>query len=154
MPSAYSPSASPALAPKSLPQFRGQLCGAVAQRHGEGVLRGGSGAAIDHHGGAAESSMRMMESAVPAGLLRPIMAQFTDGYRTDGYRFEPDFLLADGDRVVVQARGYGTTAHGPYHQTYCFVFRLAGGRITEVIEHCDTALVERVLRPVTGSPAR
>ncbi|WP_327139090.1 nuclear transport factor 2 family protein [Nocardia sp. NBC_01327] len=86
-------------------------------------------------------------SEVLSGLLRPIMAQF-DG----GYRFETDFLLADGDRVVVQARGYGVTAHGPYHQTYCFVFRLAGGRITEVIEHCDTALVERVLQPVT--PAR
>jgi uncharacterized protein len=35
-----------------------------------------------------------------------------------------------------------------YRQTYCFVFRVADGRITEVVEHCDTALVERVLTPL------
>ncbi|NUS66210.1 MAG: hypothetical protein HOQ46_21490, partial [Saccharothrix sp.] len=33
------------------------------------------------------------------------------------------------------------------------VFRVAGGRLTEVVEHCDTALVERVLeRPAAGHP--
>jgi uncharacterized protein len=80
------------------------------------------------------------------GMLRPLMAQYSDGYRA-----EADFILADGDRVVVQARGYATTKRGDaYHQTYCFIFRVADGRITEVIEHCDTALVERVLDP----PAR
>lgn len=75
-------------------------------------------------------------------LLRPLMAQFDD----DGYRLAADYVLADGDRVVVQARGHGTTRRGqPYHQTYCFVFRVRDGRLTEVIEHCDTALVERAL---------
>jgi uncharacterized protein len=76
------------------------------------------------------------------GLLRPLMAQFAD------YRSEAELVVADGDRVVVQARGYGTTKRGePYHQTYCFIFRVADGRLTEVVEHCDTALVERVLDP-------
>jgi ketosteroid isomerase-like protein len=75
------------------------------------------------------------------GLLRPLMAQFAGDYRS-----EPDLVLADADRVVVQARGYATTKRGePYHQTYCFIFRVADGRLTEVVEHCDTALVERVL---------
>jgi uncharacterized protein len=74
----------------------------------------------------------------------PVMAQL-DG----SYRIEPDIILADGDRVVVQARGHGTTKRGDaYDQTYCFILRLADGRITEVIEHCDTALAERVLDPV------
>ena len=74
------------------------------------------------------------------GLLRPLMAQFTD------YRCEADLVLADGDRVVVQARGHGTTTSGEqYEQTYCFILRMADGKITELIEHCDTALVERVL---------
>ncbi|MGP3955910.1 nuclear transport factor 2 family protein [Nonomuraea sp. 3N208] len=73
-------------------------------------------------------------------LLRPLMAQLT------GYRSEADLILAEGDRVVVQARGYATTKRGePYHQTYCYIFRVADGQITEVVEHCDTALVERVL---------
>ncbi|MDP4505729.1 nuclear transport factor 2 family protein [Nonomuraea sp. NBC_00507] len=74
------------------------------------------------------------------GLLRPLMAQLTD------YRSEADLILAEGDRVVVQARGYATTKRGePYHQTYCYIFRVVDGQITEVVEHCDTALVERVL---------
>jgi ketosteroid isomerase-like protein len=75
------------------------------------------------------------------GLLRPLMKQFTGGYRS-----EADLILADADRVVVQARGYATTTRGePYHQTYCYIFRILDGRLIEVIEHCDTALVERVL---------
>jgi len=74
------------------------------------------------------------------GLLRPLMAQFID------YRSEADLILAEGDRVVVQARGYATTTRGePYHQTYCYIFRVADGQLTEVVEHCDAALVERVL---------
>ena len=35
-----------------------------------------------------------------------------------------------------------------YNQTYCYVFRVREGRIVEVVEHCDTALVDRVLEPV------
>jgi uncharacterized protein len=80
---------------------------------------------------------------IVAGLLQPLMAQF------ESYRSEADLILADGDRVVVQARGYATTTRGErYHQTYCFVYRVAGGRLAEIVEHCDTALVERVLDPV------
>ncbi|MBB5917236.1 hypothetical protein BJY24_006148 [Nocardia transvalensis] len=84
------------------------------------------------------------KNVVVQNLLRPLTTQFADGYRS-----EADLVLADGDRVVAQVRGYATTTRGePYHQTYCFLFRIAGGRITEVIEHCDTALVERVLEPL------
>ncbi|MFI6775375.1 nuclear transport factor 2 family protein [Nocardia sp. NPDC050412] len=78
-------------------------------------------------------------------LLRPLMAQFTE------YRSAADFVIAEDDRVVAQVRGHGITAGGePYEQTYCFIFRIANGRLTEVIEHCDTALVERVLQRVGG----
>ena len=80
------------------------------------------------------------------GLLRPLMAQFPGGYRC-----EAEFVLAEGDRVVVQAHGRATTARGDaYDQTYLFIFRIRNGQITEVVEHCDTALVERVL----GAPPR
>ena len=75
-------------------------------------------------------------------LLRPLRDQFTE------YRSEADLILADGDRVVVQATAVATTTRGEaYPQTYCYVFRVADGRIVEVVEHCDTALVERVLTP-------
>jgi ketosteroid isomerase-like protein len=77
------------------------------------------------------------------GMLRPLMKQFTE------YRSEADLILADGDRVIVQAHSQATTTRGDaYDQTYCFIFRVQDGKLTEVIEHCDTALVERVLKPI------
>ncbi|WP_040739067.1 nuclear transport factor 2 family protein [Nocardia tenerifensis] len=83
------------------------------------------------------------KDVVLKGLLRPLMTQFTE------YRVAADFVVAEEDRVVVQARGHGiTTRGGRYDQTYCFVFRVADGKLTEVIEHCDTALVERVLERI------
>ncbi|MGW4090866.1 nuclear transport factor 2 family protein [Nocardia sp. NPDC004750] len=80
------------------------------------------------------------KSAVLEGLLRPLMAQFTE------YRSAADTIVAAGDRVVVEARAEAVTTRGEtYNQTYCFVFRVADGKLREVVEYCDTALVERVL---------
>ena len=50
-------------------------------------------------------------------------------------------FIADGDYVVVEARGKSTTKAGnPYNNRYCFVFRLADGKLKEVTEYMDTAL--------------
>lgn len=77
---------------------------------------------------------------VRQNLLQPLMAQFAD------YRSSAEEIIADGDRVVVRAVAEATTTTGEaYPQAYCYVFRLQSGRITEVLEYCDTALVERVL---------
>jgi ketosteroid isomerase-like protein len=85
---------------------------------------------------------------IVGSLLRPLMAQFRS------YRSEADLILADGDRVMVQARGCATTRRGDeYHQTYCMIYTVVGGRLTEIVEHCDTALVERVLEPVRRPPS-
>jgi ketosteroid isomerase-like protein len=86
------------------------------------------------------------KSEVVRGLLRPLMAQFAGDYRC-----EAEWIVAHGDRVVVQARGHATTLRGErYDQTYCFVYRVTDGRLREVVEHCDTALVERVLDRIPG----
>lgn len=54
-----------------------------------------------------------------------------------------DELIGDGERVVALARGKATTIHGvPYDNDYAFVFRLRDGKISEVIEYLDTAMVE------------
>jgi uncharacterized protein len=83
---------------------------------------------------------------VRENLLRPLMAQFAD------YRSRAEEIIADGDRVVVRATAEATTTGGDaYPQAYCFVFRVQNGRLTEVLEYCDTALVERVLTlPAAG----
>lgn len=68
------------------------------------------------------------------------------------WKCHADLILADSDRVVVQARGrVTTTCCDQYDQSYCFIFTVANGQLLEVIEHCDTALVERVLDRPTGT---
>ena len=55
-------------------------------------------------------------------------------------------FIADGDYVVVEARGKNTTKKAAsYNNNYCFVFRLAGGKLREVTEYLDTELVTAVL---------
>jgi uncharacterized protein len=50
-------------------------------------------------------------------------------------------IIADGDYVVVEAHGQSTTKAGnPYNNKYCFVFRLADGKLKEVTEYMDTEL--------------
>jgi uncharacterized protein len=52
-------------------------------------------------------------------------------------------LIGEGERVVALAHGKAKTIHGlPYDNDYAFVFRLRDGKISEVIEYLDTALVE------------
>jgi ketosteroid isomerase-like protein len=83
------------------------------------------------------------KSVVLEKFLQPLMAQFQDDYRSAA-----DLILADEDRVVVLARSSVTTKRGePYHQNYCYIFRVAGGRLTEVVEYLDSALVEKLLDP-------
>ncbi|MEV0032544.1 nuclear transport factor 2 family protein [Nocardia sp. NPDC050793] len=87
------------------------------------------------------------KAVVLKGLLGPLMAQFVS------YRLAADSVLGDGDRVVVQARGHGVTTRGEaYEQTYCMIFRVVEGRLAEVVEYCNTALVERVLEPIGPPP--
>ena len=64
---------------------------------------------------------------------------------TDALR-DKGLVLADGDHVVVLARGHADTVDGKvYANDYCFVFKLAGGRIVEVREYMDTKLADAVL---------
>ena len=61
--------------------------------------------------------------------------------RTVAHRF-----IADGDCVVVEARGDNVTRTGlRYDNDYCLVFRLENGKIKEVREYCDSVLTEKAL---------
>jgi ketosteroid isomerase-like protein len=74
-------------------------------------------------------------------LLGPLTAQFGDRYSAEASRF-----TAEDDRVVVEARGNVTTKSGmPYRNTYCYVFCLTGGLVTEITEYSDTQLIATVL---------
>ena len=81
------------------------------------------------------------KQAVLRDLLAPLRARLVERSRTVAHRF-----IAEGDYVIVEARGDNvTTARKQYNNEYCFVFRLSDGKITEVKEYADTALVDAVL---------
>ena len=89
------------------------------------------------------------KAAVLRDLLAPLRARLVERSRTSAHR-----LIADGDYVVVEARGDNVTRSGkPYNNEYCFVFRLSGGKIKEVKEYSDTALIDAVLGDPREVPA-
>ena len=70
-----------------------------------------------------------------------VRTRLADRARTIAHRF-----IADGDHVVVEAKGDNVTREGVrYDNDYCLVFRLEGGRIKEIREYCDSILTERAL---------
>ena len=82
------------------------------------------------------------KQAVQDELVPALFANFATPYRNI-----PEEVIADGDRVVVLARGEVKTVRGEdYDNSYCFVIRMRGGKMVELREYCDTALAERVLR--------
>lgn len=75
------------------------------------------------------------------GELFAALRRKMDRITTIAHRF-----IADGDHVAVEARGANTTKDGrPYCNSYCFVFRVADGRLAELTEYMDSELVTAVL---------
>ena len=72
-----------------------------------------------------------------AKVLGPLTAQLEGGITLTPHNF-----IAEGDYVVMQARGQATTKTGkPYNNIYCHVFRLASSKVQEVTEYLDTELI-------------
>jgi len=83
------------------------------------------------------------KQSVLAELFAPLRARMKGRIRTTANRF-----IAEGDFVVVEARGSNTTNRGvPYNNNYCFVFRLSDHQLKEVTEYFDTELVTAALGP-------
>ncbi len=79
--------------------------------------------------------------AVREELFRPLFAQFADTYSNHATRF-----VAEGDMVVVECQGKVTTHKGkPYNNTYCYVCRLEGGKLKELVEYMDTQMMDATL---------
>lgn len=94
-------------------------------------------------GSTAWSGEYIGKADVLERLVKPLYAQFETPTRLTATN-----ILADGDHVVVQCHGDATTVSGQrYANSYCFVIRVADGRLREMTEYMDTALVERVLQP-------
>ena len=82
------------------------------------------------------------------GHVRSLLA---DRARTIAHRF-----IAEGDYVIVEAKGDNVTKSGlRYDNDYCIVFRLENGKVKEIREYCDSAMVEKALGefPASKIPA-
>ena len=85
------------------------------------------------------------KAAVLAELLTPLRARIAGRIQVTADRF-----IAEGDFVVVEARGRSTTRQGkPYNNSYCWIYRFTNGEVMELTEYLDTALVADAL----GEPA-
>jgi uncharacterized protein len=70
-----------------------------------------------------------------------VRSRLVERARTIAHRF-----IADGDCVVVEAKGDNLTKEGVrYDNDYCLVFRFENGKIKEVREYCDSILTEKAL---------
>ena len=82
------------------------------------------------------------KQAVISELLQPLYAQFVLPYISTTRS-----IMADGDKVVVEFQGKVTTKAGKaYNNQYCYVFRMEGGQMKELMEYLDTALVNTALQ--------
>lgn len=79
-----------------------------------------------------------------------VRSRLVDRTRTVAHRF-----IADGDFVVVEAKGDNVTKEGVrYDNDYCLVFRIEDGRIKEIREYCDSVLTEKALGPFPEAASR
>jgi len=77
---------------------------------------------------------------IATNLLEPL-----GGALVDGLRLTLDNFIAEGDQVVVEALGDSqVTGGGTYNNIYCYVVTVRDGKIIDMREYLDTALVSRV----------
>ena len=70
-------------------------------------------------------------------VITPIGSQL-DG----GVDMKIDSLIAEGDRVVMQSRGYAKTKAGKrYDNVYCQIFRIEDNKVKAVTEYLDGEVV-------------
>lgn len=80
------------------------------------------------------------KDTVLAELVGPLFSNLKAGIHTTVER-----TVAEGDHVVIQASGSAETVDGvEYNNRYCFILKIADERICEVVEYCDTALIDKV----------
>ena len=79
--------------------------------------------------------------AIQNGLMGHFRSFFAVRPRTVAFNF-----IAEGDYVVAETEGDNVTKAGVrYDNDYCMVWRIENGKIKQIKEYCDSALVERVL---------
>jgi ketosteroid isomerase-like protein len=93
-------------------------------------------------GSTAVSGTSRGKQEVIDKLLKPVRARLADGPIV----FQPERFIAEGEYVVMQAKGRATARSGkPYNNTYCIVCRIVDGKVKEMIDYVDTELITSAL---------
>ena len=93
-------------------------------------------------GSTAVSGTSRGKQEVIDKLLKPVRARLADGPIV----FQPERFIAEGEYVVMQAKGRATARSGkPYNNTYCIVCRIVGGKVKEMTDYVDTELITSAL---------
>jgi uncharacterized protein len=93
-------------------------------------------------GSTAVSGTSRGKQEVIDKLLKPVRARLADGPIV----FQPERFIAEGEYVVMQAKGRATALSGkPYNNTYCIVCRIVDGKVKEMVDYVDTELITSAL---------
>jgi uncharacterized protein len=108
---------------------------------------------VAHVGGRTPVSGRHEgRDAFVAGAIGPVFAALDPG--TVRFAKKWEIVAAEGERVVTMMEGEARTHDGKlYDNTYCHLFTVRDGKIVELHEFLDTALLQDVIfgQPVEAS---
>jgi len=90
------------------------------------------------------------KQSVIEDLLKPLRRKLDKPNHVTALR-----IFGEGDLFIVEATGDAVTRSGmPYRNGYCLICRIADGKIVELIEYADTALIDSVLGPPDQAECR
>ena len=80
-----------------------------------------------------------MSGSYPAAGLAPLLEGANAGYKAGALRITPTAMIAEGDKVAVEAQGYAELLDGrEYDCQYHFLITIRGAKVAEVKEYMDT----------------
>lgn len=80
-----------------------------------------------------------MSGTYTAAGLAPLLVGANAGYKAGALQITPTGMIAEGDKVAVEAKGFAEMLDGRKYDTqYHFLITVRGGRIGEVREYMDT----------------
>ncbi|MEO8296292.1 MAG: nuclear transport factor 2 family protein [Burkholderiales bacterium] len=114
----------------------------------EAFAQGGFAAALNH----VSDDCRWWTAGATYSMAQIAgLGQWMEAHLTDGIRMEVGTLTAECDRVAAEAQSHAPLTNGQvYVNQYHYLCRVAGGRIVEVREHCDTHHAKTVFATLAG----
>jgi uncharacterized protein len=86
-----------------------------------------------------------MSGSYTAAGLAPLLVGANAGYKAGALRITPTAMIAEGDKVAVEANGYAELLDGRvYDCQYHFLITIRGGKVGDVREYMDTAHAKEI----------